>query len=241
MERQVIGLLTVGIALVLAIGACDSGPSPNIDELDGTKIAFVSDRDLNNADTMGNVEIYAMNADGSAQTRVTSGSAINLSPSWSPNGTKIAFHSSPGVVRNVMAPYKIDTMNADGSDRTRLTINPEDKHPSWSPDGTKIAFSSSSDQDERDGAYEIYVMNADGSSRTRLTDNSAMDLNPSGSPDGSMIAFSSDRDTRKGMWPGPSEIYVMDADGSKQTRLTDDLAYDGGPSWRPGRRKIESD
>ncbi len=181
MERQVIGLLTVGIALVLAIGACDSGPSPNIDELDGTKITFVSDRDLNNADTMGNVEIYAMNADGSAQTRVTSGSAINLSPSWSPNGTKIVFHSSPGVVRNVMAPYKIDTMNADGSDRARLTINPEDKHPSWSPDGTKIALSSVRD-DDVSRSLEIYVMNADGSNQTRLTNNPADDTEPSWSP-----------------------------------------------------------
>ena len=318
----------VGIALVLAIGACDGGPSPNVDELDGSKIAFVSDRDSNNPDTMGNIEIYVMNADGSGQTRLTSGSAINCCPSWSPDGTKIAFSYSPGfVINNLMAPYKIDTMNADGSDRARLTINPEDKHPSWSPDGTKLALSSVRDDDvsrsveiyvmnadgsnrtrltnnwyndwhpswssdgtkiafssardgtreiyvmdadgsgqtnltnnpgwdqapswspdatkiafssARDGNHDIYVMNADGSNRTRLTDNSAIDLNPSWSPDGSMIAFSSDRDGKMGRWTVPNEIYVMNADGSNQTRLTNNPADDTEPSWSPRRSNTKS-
>ena len=183
----------VGIALVLAIGACDGGPSPNVDELHGTKIAFVSDRDSNNPDTMGNIEIYVMNADGSGQTRLTSGSAINCCPSWSPDGTKIAFSYSPGfVINNLMAPYKIDTMNADGSDRARLT------------------------------------------------DNSAIDLNPSWSPDGSMIAFSSDRDGKMGRWTVPNEIYVMNADGSNQTRLTNNPADDTEPSWSPRRSNTKS-
>jgi hypothetical protein len=62
-------------------GATDVSPtwSP-----DGTKIAFTSNRD-------GNVELYSMNADGSAQMRVTSTAADEASPSWSPDGTKIAF------------------------------------------------------------------------------------------------------------------------------------------------------
>ena len=77
MERQVIGLLTVGIALVLAIGACDSGPSPNIDELDGTKIAFTSDRD-------GDIEIYVMNADGSGVVRLTNVAGQEGGTSWGP-------------------------------------------------------------------------------------------------------------------------------------------------------------
>ena len=81
MERQGIGhLLMVGIALVLAIGACDGGPRPNVDELDGSKIAFVSDRDSNNPDTMGNIEIYVMNADGSGQTNLTNNPADDQSP-----------------------------------------------------------------------------------------------------------------------------------------------------------------
>ena len=48
------------------------------------KIAFVSDRD-------GNHEIYVMNADGSGQTNISNNQAIDYQPSWSPDGSKIAF------------------------------------------------------------------------------------------------------------------------------------------------------
>ena len=77
-------------------------------------------------------------------------------------------------------------------------------------------------------------MNADGSGQRRLTDNPADDVNPSWSYDGKRIAFVSDRDD-----PDPNDhvriwsIYVMNADGSGQTRLTDSSASDSGPDWSP--------
>ena len=99
-----------------------------------------------------------------------------------------------------------------------------------------------------DGNPEIYVMNADGSNRTRLTNNPAADVFPSWSPDGKKIAFTSLRD---GSLPGAGrinhEIYVMNADGSDQTRLTNNPAQDqltsnlspkGFTSWSPDRTKI---
>jgi Tol biopolymer transport system component len=78
-----------------------------------------------------------MNADGSGQTALTNSSADETWPSWSPDGTKIAFE---GVIDD----GNIYIMNAvDGSDQTRLTDSPgNDSNPSWSPDGTKIAFDS---------------------------------------------------------------------------------------------------
>ena len=130
-------------------------------------------------------------------------------------------------------------MNADGSGKTRLTDNSaDDKTPIWSPDGRRIAFTSN-----RDGNFEIYVMNADGSGQTRLTDNPAVDRYPSwtqGTPTPaattvaqthSRIVFSSNRD-------GNSEIYVMNADGSGQTRLTISPGDDTEPNWSPDRRRI---
>jgi Tol biopolymer transport system component len=71
-------------------------------------------------------------------------------------------------------------------------------------------------------------MNADGTNVARLTNHAAFDQQPAWSPDGSKIAFVSQRD-------GNSEIYVMHADGSNQTRLTDD---DANPAWSPDGRKI---
>src|SRR5207248_2689884 len=174
------------------------------------RIAFTSGRD-------GSAEIYTMDPDGLALSRLTNNTAPDSSPSWSPDGRHIAFAS----MRD--GNSEIYVMNADGSAPTRLTDNPAvDREPSWSPDGQRIAFSST-----RDGNSEIYVMNADGSAPTRLTNNSAFDNAPTWSPDGTRIAFRSTRDL-------PPGIYVMNADGSAPTRLAD-AGFTGDPSWSPGK------
>src|SRR6185503_9170858 len=139
-------------------------------------------------------------------------------PVWSPDGTKIAFGRKTFTVNS-----QIYVMNADGSNPTRITNNSAaDSQPSWSPDGTKIAFVST--RDESKG--EIYVMNADGSNQTRLTTNTEFELDPAWSPDGTKIAFTSTRD-----FPGVPgnvangfEVYVMNANGSNPTRLTNNTS-----------------
>lgn len=101
-------------------------------------------------------------------------------------------------------------------------------YPAWSPDGAKIVFYS-----DRDGASEIYVMNADGPGQTRLTNNPSQDLLPALSPDGAKIAFVSNRDGTDLWDPSAHEIYVMNADGSNQTRLTNNTWADSSPTWSP--------
>jgi Tol biopolymer transport system component len=187
---------------------------------DGRRIAFMSLRD-------GNGEIYVMNTDGSGQTNLTNNPDWDGVPSWSPYGTRIAFTS------NRDGNYEIYVMNADGSGVTRLTDNPAvDASPAWSPDGRRIAFMS-----DRDGDREIHVMNADGSGQTNLTNNPADDSDPSWSPDGTCIVFTRMEEDTNGDGKINSldagEIYVINADGSGQTNLTNNPANDDCPAWGP--------
>jgi TolB protein len=96
--------------------------------------------------------------------------------------------------------------------------------PAWSPDGSKIGFMSA-----RDGNPEIYVMNWDGSGQTRLTNTPAVDARPSWSRQGYGIVFTSARDFELPSTFPRFEIYIMNGDGSNQTRLTKNTIYDDYP------------
>ncbi len=113
------------------------------------------------------------NADRSAPTQLTHGDARNWGPSWSPDGTKIAF----GTTRD--GEFDIYLMNPDGSGQARLMSHAgtNDTFPALSPDGKKIVFTSWDDALDAASA-DVYVMNADGSGRTRLTTNPTEDFLP---------------------------------------------------------------
>lgn len=199
-------------------------PAPEGDT-DGQSIAFASERD-------GKAEVYVMAADGSGQTNLTNNPAADWAPAWSPalleggtNGQAIVFVST----RDGQAD--LYWMRPDGSGVTRLTTSAaDDWRPAWSPDGQSLAFMSM-----RDGNWEIYVMPAPGpngesheSQAKRLTSDPANDYDPSwvSAPGGPYLAFSSDRG-------GDFDIYVMRADGSGVTNVTDNPAQDGNPTWGP--------
>jgi Tol biopolymer transport system component len=223
-------------------GANDDYPrwSPN-----GSKILFQSDRD--NPST-GYMDIYVMNADGSGITRLTSDANDDSTATWSPDGSKIVFQS----MRNGLI-YQVCSMNIDGSNQVSLSASlSNDSEPAWSPDGTKIAFGSDRDHV---GFKNLYVVNSNGSGQQRLTFSSGevQDTQPMWSPDASRIAFVSTRDSVLETWQETDddgnyitkstlhvnkEVYVMNADGSGQTRLTNELANDDSPSWTPDGSKI---
>jgi Tol biopolymer transport system component len=132
----------------------------------------------------------------------------SLSPTWSADGSVIAYDSDFGI----HLTNEEGTIGDVTDDRSLFAISTDirDISPVWSPDGSRIAFGFS-----QHDHWEIYVMNADGSNRVRLTQEELFakpppnNVSPAWSPDGTKIAFLSDR---RGKW----ELYVMDADGSNQ-------------------------
>jgi Tol biopolymer transport system component/CxxC motif-containing protein (DUF1111 family) len=180
---------------------------------DGRKIAF-------NTAVSGVSQIFTANVDGTNQTQLTSLTNGALHPTWSPDGTKIAFSGSNGS-----GGFQIWSMNTDGTGQTNLTndgVGGND-FPAWSPDSTKIAF-----QRLNGSKTDVWNMNADGTGQTNLTNTTGFFFNgnPSYSPDGASIAFTS---TRDGNW----EIYKMTSTGGSQTRLTTNSANDSSPAWSP--------
>jgi Tol biopolymer transport system component len=179
------------------------------------KIVFHSTRDSNLR------ELYVMNSDGTNQTRLTTNTTVDQLPSFSGDGSKIVFSSN----RDTFPFNEIYVMNADGSNQTRLTNNTvDDLSPSANSNASKIAF-------ERN--FQIFVMNGDGTGEMQLT-SLGTNRNPSFSADGSKITFESTRDG------GQREIYVMNAAGTNQTRLTNTSQCGGNfqPSFNPDGSKI---
>lgn len=208
--RPVLPTVLASSALLLSIPAQAAFPGAN------GKIAFVSSRN-------GIDEIYTMESDGSVVTRLTNNFVPDGWPRWSADGSKIVFQRDEGGEADIFS------MTATGATQTNLTNHPAgDEHPGWSPDGTQIVFDS-----DRDGTgSDIFVMQADGSGVTQLTFETSLNAYaPTWSPDGAKIAF-----VKQGS--GTDEIFVMDANGSNQRRLTRNQESDQSPNWTPDGRRL---
>ncbi len=176
--------------------------------------------------TDGTARLYVINVDGSGRARLTTNEAAETTPSWSPDGKRIAFAS------NASGNWDIYVVGIDGTDQRRLTISPsEDVLPEWSADGSRIAFVS-----DRGNSREIYSIRLDGSEPERLT--TASTVHPfskmSWSPDGLSIAYSSIRNE-------DADIFAFSLRDGKETRLTDAVAADMSPSWGPSLRRRTSE
>ncbi|NDJ78083.1 MAG: hypothetical protein GYB65_17685 [Chloroflexi bacterium] len=183
-------------------------------------------------------DIFVAPADGGVVRPLTTFEGDNArDPTWSPDGTQIAFAS------DVDGDYDIYIMAVDGGEPRRVLDNDaKDWQPTWSPDGRHLAFASDLETSDS-GLTEIWRVGVDGSELTRLTEARNSSFSPAWSPapatapglDREMIAFISDRDE------SDADLYVMAADGSGSARLltlNDERAEERDPTWSPDGRWI---
>ncbi|MGB8860179.1 MAG: hypothetical protein WCC60_13020 [Ilumatobacteraceae bacterium] len=143
-------------------------------------------------------------------------------PSWSPDGSTIAFSSADGLfLIDPANPYPTRQVDI-GIDLTVVR-----GRAAWSPDSTRLVFGAT----DPDGNTDLYAVGTDGSGLTRLTTDPADDYQPAWSPDGTRIAFRSMRD---------GKLWMMAADGSQQRALFsgEGAAPAYQPSWSPDGREL---
>src|SRR5438067_10834860 len=139
--------------------------------------------------------------------QVTADGTSPVRPSWSPDGTHIAFQTSQAN------SYHVYTMAADGTDRRLVSQGAvDDRHPAWSPDGQLIAVDTGSDLKR-----EIALIDLSTGARTQITSLDAFASFPSFSPDGNRLSFYVYQ-------KGGLELWTINKDGTKPVQVTQGLA-----------------
>lgn len=166
-------------------------------------------------------QLQVADTDGfNPQTIATSQEPL-MSPSWSPDKSRIAYVS---FERKTAAIY-VQTL-ATGQ-RTKVAEFPGiNGAPAWSPDGTKLALTLS-----KDGSPDIYTLSLGTGALNKLTKSYSIDTEPVWSPDGGSIVFTSDRG-------GKPQLYMVASTGGGEKRITFSGDYNARASFSPDGRSI---
>ena len=237
--------LTVALAAVLAAAASLTGASAQ-----GT--AWPGELAFSRSEAVGG-GVFVIQRSG----RMRMLSARGLSPSWSPDGRRLAY-----VAPAAGGLHDVYVADADGKHRTPLTRTPRfsESGPKWSPEGKRLVV-------ERDGRLwviradrrgdrflangrepswsqkrsriafvgaddDLYVVQPSGHGRRRLTTTpTAVESQPAWSPDGRRIAYVA-------LEAESTDLYVLDVASGSVARLTQDANVEWSPVWGPGGRTI---
>ena len=200
--------LSAGLIFSFLIAQGNVADSSNSHSQIEGRLAFAAFRN-------GNWDIYSIRGNGTDLRRITTDSADDKDPSWSPDGNRMAFRS------NRDGNWEIYVVSLEDNIPRRLTFDMSyDGAPTWSPDGEKIAFESYRNDD-----LDVFVMNADGSAPRNLTADCSMgDFDPTWSFDGTHLAFTSPR-------MDDNDLFIMDIDTLAVTQWTNSSMPEGNASW----------
>ena len=210
---------------------------------DGRRIAFTRNQDEGESTTFTSDEVFVMDADGGDVRQLTP-EEIGLSsgqPTWSPDGSEIAYVRGESVASVVPSRYgDLFVVHDDGGERRRITDGP-DTDPDWSPDGRAIAFTRGENLSNSKANDDLYVLDLATGATHQLTRTppGIFEAAAAWSPDGSQIAFTRRTDTSQ--FDGTASIYVIDRDGTGEKLVLEHKLFAYAPyslAWSPDGRSI---
>jgi TolB protein len=227
---------------------------------DGRHLVFQSTLDPDGKTTHECYQIYTMNLDGNNVYRVSPGTGGTTCGYFFPGDRRILFSSTHLIspfcppepprgerYRWALHNYDLFSMGLRGWDLQRLTANPGyDAEATISPDGKTIVWTSL-----REGDLDLYSMKLDGTNTKRLTDTLGYDGGAFFSPDSQRIVYRANHPSTEEeqkayldllenhlVEPSHMEIFIMNADGSNQTQITDNGRANFAPFFLPDGKRI---
>ena len=184
-----------------------------------TKVAYVTE--VRNADGEARYALNVADVDGHNERVILDSARPVMSPSWSPDGKKLAYVSFESDQPRIFIQEI-----ATGERELIASFPGINGAPAFSSDGRRLAMTLS-----KDGNPEIYVMELQTRRLRRITRNVAIDTEPSWSPDGQSLVFTSDRG-------GKPQIYRTAVEGGRPERITFEGSYNARPVYSPDGTKL---
>lgn len=166
-------------------------------------------------------QLQVADSDGYAPNTILRSPQPLMSPSWSPDGTRLAYVSFENKAPEIF----VQDVNS-GQRRSVSRFKGINGAPAWSPDGRRLAVTLS-----QKGNPDIYTLDIGSGQVHQLTHSFAIDTEPAWTPDGKHIAFTSDRG-------GKPQIYQIAVSGGKPQRLTFEGEYNARPAFSPDGKQL---
>ena len=186
-----------------------------------TRLLYVNE--IKDSQLISRYKLMLADSDGANEKILLSSSEPIISPSWSPDGKRVAYVSFETGIAKVFIQEI-----ASGKREAVLSKDTQISSPSWSPDGKYLSLTL-----YQDGNAEIYILRLRDRTLTRMTNQFAIDTESSWSPRGNKILFTSGRS-------GSPQIYELDLRklNPKAKRISFEGTYNAKASYLPNEEGI---